>query len=120
VAEQDLETGGRRRALAALEERDIPSLLDLDDPRNLVERTLRPSGVATRNRRVTRRLALSVFEEGVAGFEWWSTIEASWINVTLFAERVLGNLRLIGEPEVLTLGHPAVRQAAEATGILLP
>ncbi|MGH2696957.1 MAG: hypothetical protein ACRDIW_08200, partial [Actinomycetota bacterium] len=59
------------------------------------------------------------YEEGVAGFEWWSTIEASWINVTLFDDRVAGRLTVVGEPEPLTLDHPAVREAAEAVGVLL-
>jgi hypothetical protein len=94
-------------------------VLDLDDPSNLVARDLRPSGVATRARRPTQRLALRLYEEGVDGLEWWSTIEASWINVTLFADRIGGRLSVVGEPEPLTLDHPAVREAAEAVGVLL-
>jgi hypothetical protein len=119
VLEADLRSEGRPYGLAAIDDDGIHDLLDLDDPRNLVDRALRPSRVATRNRRVTRRLALGVFEEGVAGFEWWSAIEASWINVTLFADRAVDRLRLVSEPEVLTLDHPAVVAAAEAIGVRL-
>jgi hypothetical protein len=106
-------------ALAAIDPSGIPGLLDLDDPRNLVSRRLRPSGVATRDREVTQPVALAIYEDGLDGFEWWSTIEASWINVTLFAERVAGRLSLAGEPEPLTVDHPAVREAADAVGVLL-
>ncbi|HWC32113.1 MAG TPA: RES domain-containing protein [Actinomycetota bacterium] len=105
-------------ALAAFDEADV-SLLDLDDPANLVARELRPSGVATRQRDETRPVALRLYEEGHAGFEWWSTIEASWINVTVFAERAASRLTLAGTPEPLTLDHPVVREAADAVGVLV-
>jgi hypothetical protein len=87
------------------------ALVRLDD--------LRPSRVATHDREVTRPVALRLYEEGFAGFEWWSTIEASWINVTLFAERAMPRLTIAEEPEPLTLQHTAVRDAAEALGIRL-
>jgi hypothetical protein len=106
-------------ALANIDDDALRHVLDLDEPSNLVARDLRPSGVATRVRRTTQRLALRLYEEGVEGLEWWSTIEASWINVTLFADRVEGRLSVVGEPEPLTLDHPAVREAAEAVGVLL-
>jgi hypothetical protein len=105
-------------ALAAVAEGDL-DLIDLDDPRSLSARELRPSKVATHDREATQPLAHRLFDEGAAGFEWWSTIEASWINVTLFEERAARHLRLDGEPEPLTLDHPAVQAAAEAVGVLL-
>jgi len=110
---------GAPSRLAVIDDSAVRELLDLDDPRSLVARELRPSGVATRNRDRTQKLALTLYREGEAGFEWWSTIEASWINVTLFADRVAGRLSVVGEPEPLTLDHPAVREAAEAVGVLL-
>ncbi|HYZ11308.1 MAG TPA: RES domain-containing protein [Actinomycetota bacterium] len=116
---QPLFREGAPSRLVAIDESAVGELLDLDDPRSLVARELRPSGVATRNRDRTQRVALRLYEEGVTGFEWWSTIEASWINVTLFEERVAGRLEVVGEPEPLTLDHPAVREAAEAVGVLL-
>ena len=111
---------GFPRAIAAVNEHDLPGIVDLDDPANLEARSLRPSTVATQNRRATQRVATSLWEEGVPGFEWWSTIEASWINVTLFAERTIDRLVLEGEPEMLTADHPAVRQAARVVGLELP
>lgn len=105
-------------AIAAIDDDEL-ELLDLDEPRELESRALRPSVVATRDRRITRRYARGIHGEGRDGFAWWSTIEASWSNVTLFAERVRARLALAGEPEPLGLGHPAVREAAEAVGVLL-
>jgi RES domain len=108
-----------RYAVAALHDESIGELLDLDDPRTLDRRGFRPSRVATRDREVTQEMALTLYEEGLSGLEWWSTIEASWINVTLFAERAVGRLALSGEPEPLSTSHPAVREAAEVVGVLL-
>lgn len=119
VADRDLGAGAVRFALAPIDDSAVTELVDLDDPLALSPRKLRPSQVATGNRRMTRRMALSLYREGVNGFEWWSTIEASWVNVTLFADRSLGALRLAGEPEPLSVTHPAVRAAAEAVGVLL-
>jgi hypothetical protein len=116
---QYLAAEGFPYALASIDDSAVDGLLDLDDPRSLVGRSLRPSSVATRNRKLTRPMARAIYEEGVPGFEWWSTIEASWINVTLFEDRVVDRLTLAAEPEPLTLDHPAVREAAEAVGVLL-
>jgi hypothetical protein len=119
VTERHLLREGGRLSLATVDDTGLGDLLDLDDPRNLAERSLRPSRVATRNREATQAMAVAVYDEGVPGFEWWSTIEASWINVTLFEDRVTDRLTLAAEPEPLTLDHPSVREAAEAVGVLL-
>ena len=119
LRDRDLIVEGGRRHLARIDDDAVHDLVDLDDPRVLAHRRLRPSGVATRRRTATQRTALSLFGDGVAGFEWWSTIEASWINVTLFAERCADRLRVEEDPEPLTLDHPTVRDAAGAVGVLL-
>ena len=106
-------------AIVSFDDRAVSDLVDLDDPRNLEARGLRPSTVATATRKVTQRYARAIHAEGAAGLEWWSTIEASWINVTLFAERVASTLRPGGPPEALALDHPAVREAAEVVGVSL-
>jgi hypothetical protein len=110
---------GSRLALAALDDAGLGAVPDLDDPVELVRRDLRPSAVATHRRDVTRPMALRIFEEGAAGLGWWSTLESSWANVTLFAERSTALLRLEGEPETLSVDHPAVWVAADALGIRL-
>jgi hypothetical protein len=119
VSDTDLLSEGRPYSLVAIDNAELGGLLDLDDPRTLMERELRPSGVATGNRQLTRRVAVDIYEEGVPGFRWWSTIEASWINVTLFVDRALPFLRVVGVAQPLTVGHPAVREAAEVVGVRL-
>lgn len=120
LADADLQlVDGSLYALARYDDDDIDGLVDLDDPAELSHRTLRPSMVATRNRTSTRAIARHIFEEGAQGFLWWSTLEASWPNVTLFAERVIPLLRLATEPELLSVRHPEMRRAAEAIGVRL-
>jgi len=122
---QSLSDGDLRRrdgssyALIALDDAAVDRLVDLDDPSELARRAIRPSLVATRDRTVTQPLALAIYEEGVPGFAWWSTLEASWPNATLFAERASPRLRTLGAPEVLSIVHPALRAAAETLGVHL-
>jgi hypothetical protein len=110
---------GGRLALATLDESRVEMLLDLDEPAELTARTLRPSLVATRDREVTQPIALRIYEEGADGFAWWSTVEASWINVTLFADRAASKLTVVAPPEALVPDHPVVRAAADAVGMEL-
>ncbi|MFL5798822.1 MAG: RES family NAD+ phosphorylase [Actinomycetota bacterium] len=111
---------GSRYALVSLADDDLSPLVDLDDPAQLVARGLRPSLVATGDRSRTRSMAAALFDEGGPGFLWWSTLEASWANATLFAERSVSYLQPLGEPEPLSLDHPALRAAADRLGVLLP
>ncbi|HEX9122483.1 MAG TPA: RES family NAD+ phosphorylase [Actinomycetota bacterium] len=120
ITDEDLRrVDGSRYALVPLDDATLGGLVDLDDPAELAPRGLRASMVANRNRSITQAMALEVFGEGVAGFVWWSTLEASWANVTLFAERAVRRLHVAGRPEVLTVDLPVVRAAAEAIGVRL-
>lgn len=120
VSDADLRSEfGGPYAIASLDDSRLPDLVDLDDPRVLLERSLRPSRVATHSRRTTQAIARAIFEGGAVGFEWWSTIEATWTNVTLFADRALRRLRVAVEPEPISVTHPTVREAAEAAGVEL-
>jgi hypothetical protein len=103
----------------SLADDDLPPLVDLGDPAELVPRDLRPSLVATGERSRTRAMAAALFDEGGPGFLWWSTLESSWRNATLFAERAVDRLHLRGDPEPLSLDSPALRAAAERLGVLL-
>jgi hypothetical protein len=109
----------RRRlplALAELELDDRETLIDLDDPAELVRRGLRPSEVATRRREVTQPQALELYQSGKdAGLRWWSTYEALWANVTLF-DRSARRLRVVGV-RALSLDHANVAEAAEILGV---
>jgi hypothetical protein len=104
-------------ALAAIELDDNASLLDLDDPAILARERLRPSIVATRDRRVTQPQALDLYRRhrDAAGFKWWSSWEALWANVTVF-DRAARALRLRAVDE-LTLDHPVVVDAADMFGL---
>ncbi|HLI59377.1 MAG TPA: RES domain-containing protein [Solirubrobacteraceae bacterium] len=86
---------GRRLALAELELDREAALVDLDDPVVLAAEALRPSIVATARRPATQACAVRQFERHpeAAGLRWWSTLEARWINVTLF-DRALRALTL--------------------------
>jgi hypothetical protein len=100
-------------ALAALELADDAELLDLDQPTVLRRERLRPSVVATRDRRVTQPQARRLYEAhpAAAGLRWWSAYESQWTNVTLF-DRAAASLRLESIAP-LTLEHPALTETAE-------
>lgn len=112
---QVLRRRGLPLALAAVELDDAARLVDLDDPRILTARRLKPSVIATRRRDVTQPQALALYRDGADGVRWWSTFESLWVNVTLF-DRAARRLR-IGGVQPLAVGHPAVRDAAELLGI---
>jgi RES domain-containing protein len=104
-------------ALADLELDDDIQLVDLDDPVVLRHERLRPSQIATRDRRLTQTQALALHDrrQGAAGLRWWSTYEAAWINVTLF-DRAASRLRL-QSVRALTLADPVVVEAADFFGL---
>lgn len=112
-----LQRGGAPLSLAELELREPAVLVDLDDPRTLDAVMLRPSRVATRHREVTQADALRLYRENAraAGLRWWSTIEASWINVTVF-DRARRRLR-VRAVDPLTPEHEVVIAAAGAVGL---
>lgn len=117
LTEAGLHPRGRTLSLAAIDDAALNPLPDLDDPQELLDRGLRPSVVASRERDRTQPIALAAFEEGRDGISWWSTVESSWTNVTLFAERAIPKILLAGDPEPLSMEHPAVLEAAEALGL---
>ena len=98
--------------------REVPPLVDLDDPAVLVARGWRPSQVATRHRATTQSIARTLFDDGAVGCSWWSALDASWTNVTLFGSRG-GRLALEAPTEPLTIAHPWLIVAAERLGIAL-
>jgi hypothetical protein len=108
---------GRKLALAELELAGDATLVDLDDPAVLVTESLRPSVVATGQRSVTQAYAVGQFERypKAAGLRWWSTLEASWIQVTLF-DRAVGDLT-VRDVRTLTIDDVAVTAAATHLGL---
>jgi len=90
---------GSRRALATLDA-SAAQLIDLDDPRSLVERDLRPSGVVTRDRDRTQQWALRIFNEGKwHGSRWWSFHNPDWGSFGLWSlDKVkLEDVAVLGE-----------------------
>ena len=112
-----LTRAGVSLALVQLEFHDGSGLMDLDDPTVLSAAGLRPSEVATSMRSVTQSHALRLFEGdlGLLGLRWWSTIEASLANLTLF-DRAQPNMTVL-EVAPLTLADFAVREAADLLGL---
>ncbi len=104
-------------AVASLVVADDAELIDLDEPSVLSRERLRPSQVATRDRTITQPQARSLHDRrrGAAGLRWWSTYEASWVNVTIF-ERAAPALR-VGEVTRLSVTHPDVVQASDFIGL---
>jgi hypothetical protein len=99
-------------AISELQLSDDVEVVDLDEPAVLVAEGLRPSRVATRQRSVTQRIAAGLFERhpDAAALLWWSTLEASWLNATIF-DRAAASLS-VRRTEKLTPDHPLVREAA--------
>jgi hypothetical protein len=107
-------------AVAALELPDDAEIVDLDAPRVLTRERLRPSEVATRERRTTQAYAARLYTRhpDAVALRWWSAIESSWLNLTIFG-RARMRLRLL-DVRALTFADPSVRQAAEVLGLDLP
>lgn len=108
---------GRPLALAQLGLADGAALVDLDDPAVLAAESLRPSAVATSRRAATQAYATRLFEAHAeaAGLRWWSTLEASLINVTLF-ERAARSLS-VRRVTPLATDDDHVRAAALLLGL---
>lgn len=105
-------------ALASLDLADPAKLIDLDDPALLLRSGLRPSIVATRQRVLTQPQARTLFERNrnANGLRWWSTYEASWMNVTLF-DRAASRLRVESVRE-LAIDDATVVEATEFLGLI--
>jgi hypothetical protein len=117
LSERMLAVEARPLAAVPLELAADAVLIDLDEPRVLGRERLRPSQVATRERSATQAYAERLYDvhPDAAGLRWWSTLESSWINVSLF-DRALASIEA-GTPEPLTVDHPAVAEAAELLGL---
>jgi len=111
---------GKPLTLVAVELEDGVTVVDLDDPATLIATGLRPSQVATRRRTVTQEQAAEVYASHpqATAIRWWSTLESSWINWTLF-DRAEAALE-VGVLEDLTVAHPVVLEAADLMGLASP
>lgn len=100
-------------ALATLEITGLEAVCDLDDPKTLISRGLRPSRIITRDYRVSQAWALKIFRERARseriGVSWWSYYESQWTSVAIWKPQRL-RLRNV---EALNVGHAAVLRAAK-------
>lgn len=87
---------------------------DLDNPRELVTRRLRPSDVISRDFARTQAWALTIYNSNtVAGVRWWSYHDARWASAGFW------DLNAITDYGVgrLDITHPAIAEAAEVLSI---
>lgn len=108
----------------AIVEVDVPpatvrSLADLCDAARLAATRTNPDATASRIRSITQPIARAAWDAGHHGLRWWSSFWGDWHTVVLFTARVPGGLHF-GPPEVLTVGHPAVAEAASLLGMPTP
>jgi hypothetical protein len=94
-------------------------LIDLDDPAQLMRFGLRPSEVASDDRRRTGRIAAAIHDSGATGLRWWSKLSGDWHGAALFLSRVAASRLTIGAPARLSRDHPAVIQACRHLAIEL-
>jgi hypothetical protein len=108
---------GRRLGLAELELAEGSAVVDLDEPTVLSAEGLHPSTVATGQRRRSQAYAVALFDRHpeAAGLRWWSSLESSWLNVTLF-DRAIGAVSVCGV-RALTADEDVVQEAALHLGL---
>ncbi|HET7321302.1 MAG TPA: RES family NAD+ phosphorylase, partial [Longimicrobiaceae bacterium] len=118
--DSDLRVAGHRLALVSvtLDAAVRDGVADLCDPAALLGLGVRPDETASRDRRVTQRIAASVHAAGHTGLRWWSALSGDWHTVVLFRDR-LDPPPAYAPPEPLTLTTPALREAARSLGIAL-
>ncbi len=104
---------GKVRALIRLEIGKDVKLMDLNDPKTLSKFKLKPSQVASMQRTTTQNISRLLFDKGVNGFTWWSILEASWVNATLFQSRIVKYVNVVGEVLPLETKLPEVVEAAK-------
>ncbi len=100
---------GSIRAVAHLRLDEGEPVCDLDDAAMLLDVSLRPSEVVSRDYSRTRRWAQSIFDRKTwVGVRWWSFYDSRWASFGIWDVR---KLRL-AEVQPVYAGHPAVEAAA--------
>ena len=105
----------------ALVEAHVPpasarNLSDLCDASHLAAAGIPPDRTASRIRDLTQAIARIAWDAGHHGLRWWSSFWGDWHTIVLFTARLPADLRF-GEPEVLTVDHPRVAEAAHLLGM---
>ena len=101
---------GSHRALAKFCLPVETAICNLDDPAQLIELSLRPSQVVTREYRTSQDWALAIFErQRWNGVKWWSYFDSRWFSYALWnhTDVALSSIRPIH------LDDAALAEAAE-------
>lgn len=118
---EDLTCAGHPRAIVPVRlPRDVADRVPDFGCGEVLERFgVRADQLCSRDRRVTQSAARRIYDhrDGVPGFFWWSAFHGDWHVLLLFLDRIGMDALELGEPEILTVKHPAVREAAEALGL---
>jgi hypothetical protein len=78
------------RAIAWYDVEDETLICNLDDPRELLAQSLRPSTVITRNYAESQKWALRLFQQGKwRGLRWWSYHDARWASIGIWDLRCI-------------------------------
>lgn len=120
----DLFRFGHRLALVAATLRPPSTgarlLVDLCDPVFLRRYRIRPDTLASVDFSKTQAVAGKLFAAGCAGFRWWSALGGDWHTTVIFNSRIKRASLVFRDPAPLTLGMPALQDAARRLGIRTP
>ena len=114
---------GGTRTLATYRLPNELRLLDLDDPKKLLERRLRPTQIVVRNLAVTQAWGYAAWSESDPhdanarrwdAISWWSYHHPGWPVVASWLRPELVEL------DKLSLEHPAVAEAAKTLRRVIP
>lgn len=101
---------GRPYALAEFELDSGVQVCELDNAGRLLSYELAPSDVVASDRAVTRAWAARIYKTRKwVGISWWSRYDSRWHSMALWQRR---GLRVLKPAERLSVGHPAVVEAA--------
>jgi RES domain-containing protein len=93
----------------------LAGLADLNDPAVLVEHGIRPDilMLPASHRAETQAISRRLHQAGFRGFRCWSAIHGGWHPLVLFTDRIPLTELDFHDPELLTVDHPAVVEAAK-------
>ncbi len=95
----------------------VSGIADLCDWNVLARYQVGPDTIASRDVKRTQAVAQELFDAGHAGLRWWSAFSGDWHSIVVFSARLSTDSLAFGVPQVLTIDHPAVIEAASALGI---
>lgn len=121
LTDADLLAAGHPRAIVSAR---LPAELAGRVPDFACGETLERFGVradelCSRERRVSQAAARRIHQhaDAVPGFAWWSAFHGDWHALVLFLDRAPLDVLEWGEPQIVTVEPPAVREAAEVLGL---